>query len=58
MAHFARENKLFQSKAQSCWGLIDAGWVIAYKDKGCVCKLSPEGRDIATGKIQAKIINR
>lgn len=47
-----------ESRRQSCWGLINAGWVIAQKRKAWEVKLTPEGKEIALGKVRVKVINR
>jgi len=48
-----------ESRRQSCWRVIRAGWAVAqWGAHGLECTLTPAGRDIAEGGIKVKIVGR
>ena len=48
-----------ESRRQSCWRVIRAGWAVAqWGARGFECALAPEGRDIAEGKVKVLVIGQ
>lgn len=46
-----------ESRRQSCWGTIRAGWVTAQRVSGrWECRLTPEGKKIATAQTKISFI--
>lgn len=48
-----------ESRRQSCWRVINAGWATAFAfGRGWVCTLTPTGKDIAEGKVKVYVRDR